>query len=94
MVLNGSEPMVFNGFLYISLLFPHVELVFELFVFLDCAFGILYFGLWAFGREFWILGFGLCTLNFGPWTWGFGFRILNFKLGTLDIGRWPLGFGL
>ena len=52
--------------------------------------------LWAlvFGREFCILGFGLCTLNFGPWTWGFGFGILNFKLGTLGIGRWPLGFGL
>ena len=48
----------------------------------------------GFGREFWILGFGLCTLNFGPWTWGFGFRILNFKLGTLGIGRWPLGFRL
>ena len=74
------------GLWVLGLRFWTLDFTFELFVFLDCAFGILYFGLWAFGREFWILGFGLCTLNFGPWTWGFGFRIL------LDVGLWALDF--
>ena len=67
---------------------------FRFYIWVVCVFGLCIWDsiLWAlgFGREFWILGFGLCTLNFGPWSWGFGFRILNFKLGTVGIGRWPL----